>query len=107
MESRESPSRCSLLESSRRLSLVRQREQSPSYSSQHVAKKMRRLMPSKNPDEPLPSIEIESYSERDITFEEDTPDRGLHSTPIFIDEGVLVGFWFADASGIGRRPVFA
>lgn len=59
-----------------------------------------------NPDTPRPSIEIESYLERDITFDEDHPDCELRSTPRFINEGVLVGFWYADPSGNGRRPVY-
>lgn len=48
-----------------------------------------------DPDTPVPSIEHESYQEPD-----------LHSAPIFIDNGVLVGFWYADPSGNGKRPVY-
>lgn len=59
-----------------------------------------------DPDIPLPSIEPGSYLEPDLTFDEDHPDCELHSAPIFIDDGVLVGFWYADSSGNGKRPVY-
>lgn len=80
----------------------RKQELNPGYSDQQAAKKKRYI----NPDIPRPSIEIESYLEQNIIFDEDYPDYELHSTPIFINEGVLVGFWFADQSGNGRRPVY-
>jgi hypothetical protein len=82
--------------------LKRKQELNPSHSDQPPAKKMRCI----NPDTPLPSIELESYLERDLIFDEDHLDCTLRSAPIFIDQGVIVGFWYADPSGNGKRPVY-
>jgi hypothetical protein len=82
--------------------LKRKQELDPSHSDQQGAKKMRCI----NPDTPLPSIELESYLEQDLIFDEDHPDCTLRSAPIFIDHGVIVGFWYADPSGNGKRPVY-
>jgi hypothetical protein len=102
MESHESPTQSSVTESSWRPPLKRKREQ----NLQHAAKKTQCVIALNKPDEPLPSIERESYLEQDIAFEEDYSCDELGSTSIFIDEGVLVGFWFADPSGNGSRPVY-
>lgn len=59
-----------------------------------------------DPDTPLPSIEPESLLEPDLDFDKDHPDCKLHSAPIFIDYSVIVGFWYADPSGNGKRPVY-
>ncbi|KAF3391819.1 hypothetical protein DPV78_010813 [Talaromyces pinophilus] len=70
--------------------------------NQQAAKKIRYI----HPDTLLPSIEPESFLEPDLIFDEDHPDIKLHSAPIFIDDGVIVGFWYADPSGNGKRPVY-
>ncbi|KUL81768.1 hypothetical protein ZTR_09242 [Talaromyces verruculosus] len=59
-----------------------------------------------DPDIPFPSIEPESYQEPDLVFDSDHSDCSLHSAPIFINDGVIVGFWYADPSGNGKRPVY-
>jgi hypothetical protein len=101
METHQSPTQRSISELCRRSSSKRKQELNPSHSDQQAAKKMRCI----NPDTPRPSIEIASGSQ-DIIFKEDNLDCELRSTPIFIHEGVFVGFWSADASGNGRRPVY-
>jgi hypothetical protein len=57
------------------------------------------------PDKPIPSIENESASQSHETLHEDETGSELPA-PIFINEGVLVGFWFTDATGRGGRPVY-
>jgi hypothetical protein len=57
------------------------------------------------PDKPVPSIENKSVSHPDEFLQDKDFCREL-SAPIFINEGVLVGFWFADATGRGARPVY-
>lgn len=81
----------------RRSSLKRKQELNSSYSDQQNVKKMRYI----DPDTPLPSIEPESYQEPDLIF-----DNDLDSIPVFIDKGVIVGFWYADESGNEKRPVY-
>ncbi|KAL3712514.1 hypothetical protein TMatcc_001213 [Talaromyces marneffei ATCC 18224] len=89
-------------ESCRLSSLKHKHELNPSSSDQQAAKEMRYI----NPDTPLPSIEPESYLELDVIFDEDHPDINLRSAPIFIDDGVIVGFWYTDRGGNGKRPVY-
>lgn len=57
------------------------------------------------PDKPIPSIENESVLQSHDTLHEDETYSELPA-PIFIHEGVLVGFWFTDATGRGGRPVY-
>lgn len=102
MEAHQSPTQQSFFDSCRHSSLKRKQEPSPSQADQQAAKRMRRI----DPDRPRLSIERESYLEPDIIFNEDHPIYELRPTPIFIDKGVLVGFWYADPSGNGRRPVY-
>ncbi|EED22715.1 hypothetical protein TSTA_062030 [Talaromyces stipitatus ATCC 10500] len=91
----------------RHLSSKRKREQVLSPSSPPASKKTRYTMPSRSySDEPIPSIETKRDSQQGITLKEDEPGCELPSSPVFIDEGVLVGFWYADASGNGRRRVY-
>ncbi|EED11911.1 hypothetical protein TSTA_110900 [Talaromyces stipitatus ATCC 10500] len=52
------------------------------------------------------SSKLKQEQDGSITVEEDDPDCEQCSTPIFIHEGVFIGFWFADQSGNGRRPVY-
>jgi hypothetical protein len=94
------------IESSRCSFSKRKREQNVSYSDQHAEKKMRCSMPLYDPDKLLPSIEIGSYSERDIAFEEDDQCCDVRSTPIFIHEGVLVGFWFTETPHLCKQSSF-
>lgn len=57
-------------------------------------------------DKLIPLIKGESGSSKFLTFEDEDSGCEQYSTPIFIPEGVLVGFWSADASRNGRRPVY-
>ncbi|KAI7976413.1 hypothetical protein EIK77_010173 [Talaromyces pinophilus] len=83
-------------------SLKCKHELNPSCSDQQAAKEMQYI----NPDTLLPSIEPESYLELDLIFNEDHPDIKLRSAPIFIGYGVIVGFWYTDRGGNGKRPVY-
>lgn len=62
------------------------------------------MQPGNYIDEPAPSIEEESDSFRGLENENSWCEQS--STPIFISEGVLVGFWSANTNGDGRRPVY-
>ncbi|EED22538.1 hypothetical protein TSTA_060330 [Talaromyces stipitatus ATCC 10500] len=107
MTSDKSPTQRSISELSRRSAPKRKRKQNPNHSIQPPLKKARYAMPARScSDKPIPSIEKESYLQRDIIFEEDDPGCEVHSTPVFIRAGVLVGFWYADMNGNGMRPVY-
>lgn len=56
------------------------------------------------PDKPIPSIENDLVLQPHKTLEDETCFE--LPAPIFINEGVLVGFWFTDATGRGGRPVY-
>ncbi|EED14473.1 hypothetical protein TSTA_106830 [Talaromyces stipitatus ATCC 10500] len=110
MTSHESPTRQCASDSSRRLP-KREQEQDPPHQPSHsiepASKKMQCTTQSRGClDKPTPSIEGESDSLQNTTLEDEDPWCEQYSTPIFIPEGVLVGFWSADASGNGRRPVY-
>lgn len=57
------------------------------------------------PDRPIPSIENELDLQPHENLEEDERSFNL-SAPVFINEGVLVGFWFTDATGRAGHPVY-
>lgn len=102
METHHSPTQRLSCESYRLPSLDRKQELNPSHSDRQAVKKIRLV----DPHIPLPSTEPESYQEEDLVFDEDYPHSELHSAPIFIDDAVIVGFWYADPSGNGQLPVY-
>jgi hypothetical protein len=40
------------------------------------------------------------------SIETEDEEDDYAQTPIFIRQGVLVGFWYSDATGKGRKPVY-
>lgn len=54
-------------------------------------------------DKPVPSIENE-FAAHGIPLQDETCSET--PAPVFINEGVLVGFWVIDATGRGRCPVY-
>ncbi|KAH8691919.1 hypothetical protein BGW36DRAFT_303522 [Talaromyces proteolyticus] len=63
-----------------------------------------------DPDTPIPSIEagVErcGIKRRKLSFSNTEKPPPRARTPIFHEFGVLVGYWYADSTGRGRRPVY-